>query len=130
MKRGSGESGSRRKEEAPRMATPTTTALALRRTMTGVTTATRTLVQSSTWQAAIWGPGAGQARDGGLGGNAAAAAGAAGGAAMSTMTQSRMAELMQAGRDAKVVVKLKKGHAGKQDHQRRILKSLGLMYVS
>ena len=48
---------------------------------------------------------------------------------MATMTQRRVAELMEGGRDAKVVVKLKRGHAGKPENQRRILKSLGLMCV-
>lgn len=47
---------------------------------------------------------------------------------MATMTNVRMNELMN-NKNSKVVVTLKRGHAGKPEKQRKVLRSLGLKYV-
>ena len=45
------------------------------------------------------------------------------------MSNARAEELLSAGKDAKMAVTLMRGHAGKQERQKRVLRALGLMYV-
>ena len=45
------------------------------------------------------------------------------------MSNARAEELRSAGKDAKMAVTLMRGHAGKQERQKRVLRALGLMYV-